>query len=43
MLNYEFLLIASIAPAGALLIGLWFILESHLRHRRDAKRHHAAE
>lgn len=43
MLNYEFLLVASIAPVGALLIGLWFVLESRLRHRRDGKGHSAAE
>lgn len=44
MIDYQFLLVASIAPVGALLIGLWLAYESHQRRERDrhqAKKHAA--
>jgi hypothetical protein len=42
MLDYQFLLAASIAPVGALLIAFWLLFES--RHdRAEARRQRNAE
>jgi hypothetical protein len=45
MIDYQFLLVASIAPVGALLIGLWLAYESYQRRRHDRQDggKHAAE
>jgi hypothetical protein len=44
MIDYQFLLAASIAPIGALLIAFWLLFESrhdraNARRRREARKH----